>query len=487
MKLKELLKETNYKIVQGSDTTEIKGLTIDSRQVKEGDLFIATKGRDADGHDFIEMAVEKGASAVLVDNDRTNKYKGDQSVPVISVDDTRDILSMISNRFYGYPANKLNLIGVTGTNGKTSVTVILDHVLTLLGHRTGLIGTIANYSGGEELDINRTTPTTPDCIELAQLLSVMAKNEVSDVIMEASSMGLKTKRVKDLSFSVGIFTNISPEHLDDHKTMEDYKSSKLMLFKQSEKAVVNIDDDYGKIIADESTGSILKYGIKNEECDLRAENITYAENGVSFDMCYDDKQFKVTLKIPSEFAIYNVLAVAGACLQMGIDFAKLEIPIQDEIVVPGRYDVITSPQGFTGIIDYAHTEVALRNLLSAVKANPVYKRIISVFGCGGDRDPSKREPMGMVSGEIADYTIVTSDNPRTEDPESIVKMVEDGVKKSGGDYEAVVDRKEAIAAAVKMAKEGDAIVIAGKGHETYQILKDKTISFDDKKVFESLI
>ena len=488
MKLKELLNDMEYTIVQGSVDTQITGLTIDSRKVTKGSLFVAIQGRDFDGHKFIPMAVEKGAAAVLVDNNKANDRESGTSpdaFPVISVQDTRDVLSRISNEFYGHPEKSFNLIGVTGTNGKTSVTVILNHVLTLLGHKTGLIGTIANYCGDEVLDVERTTPTTPDCIELAQIMRLMADKGAQDMIMEASSMGLKTKRVKELTFDVGVFTNISPEHLDDHKTMEDYKVSKLMLFKQSQKSVVNIDDDFAQSIVDVSE-STLRYGIKNKKlCDLYADNIEYTNDGVSFRMVYGAEHFKVKLMIPSEFAVYNVLAVAGTCLQLGIEFKDLEGPIQDEIVVAGRYDIVQTERGFTGIVDYAHTEVALENLLNAVKANPSYRRVISVFGCGGDRDPTKREPMGKVSGTIADYTIVTSDNPRTEDPKSIVDMVEVGVKEAGGDYQVVVDRGDAIKTAIDMASEGDAIVIAGKGHETYQILADRTIDFDDKEVFQS--
>ncbi len=491
MILSDLLSDIDYSIIQGRNDTVVSGLAIDSRKVKTGDLFIAIKGMTTDGHEFITNAVERGASVILIDNDRKKDIRlqtGPQQVTVVSVRDTRDILSKISNTYYDKPAEKFNLIGVTGTNGKTSVTVILDHVLKLLGHKTGLIGTIANYCGEEVIDVDRTTPTTPDCIELAQIMSYMAEHDVDDVIMEASSMGLKTKRVKDITFEVGVFTNISPEHLDDHKTMEDYKASKMMLFEQSKKTVVNMDDELAQDIADISNGPCLKYGIKKKgPSDLVAESISFTGEGVSFRMMYGIEQFKVNLKIPSEFAIYNVLAVVGTCLQLGIPFKDLEGPIQDEIVVPGRYDIVSAPQGFTGIIDYAHTEVALENLLQAVKANPAYKKVISVFGCGGDRDPSKRAPMGRVSGDVADYTIITSDNPRTEDPQLIVDMVEDGIRKTGGEYEVIVDRRAAIEKAVKMAEEGDAVVIAGKGHETYQILKDKTIDFDDKEIFQSLI
>lgn len=497
MKLTTLLQDTSYSLAQEYNDIEISGLTIDSRKVKDGDLFIAVKGRDADGHKFIQMALEKGAAAVLIDLDMEDVVRSNMAnligsinidkFPIASVANTRDNLSIITNRFYDFPANKFKLTGITGTNGKTSVAVILNHVLTLLGHKTGLIGTIANYLDDEEIDIDRTTPTTPDCIELGKIMRMMADKNVDDVIMEASSMGLKTKRVKSLTFDVGIFTNISPEHLDDHKTMEDYMASKLMLFKQSKASVINIDDEFGKAIVGQCLGSVITYGIHSKDSDILAENIKYESDGVRFDMVYGKERFEVSLIIPSEFAIYNVLAVAGACLQMGISFSQLERPIQDEIVVPGRYDIVSAPSGITGIIDYAHTEEALRNLLIAVKANPSYKRVISVFGCGGDRDPSKREPMGRTSGELADITIVTSDNPRTEDPVAIAKVVEKGVAESGGNYELIVDRKKAIARAVEIAQPGDAVVIAGKGHETYQILGDKTINFDDKDVFKSLI
>ena len=502
MKLKDLLSEFEHSVVlQGNIDADITGLAIDSRKVKSGDLFIAIKGRDSDGHDYISMAVQNGANALIIDNDKSEYCKNEiksgsceikaddkiSSVSFIGVKNTRDVLSKISNHFYGYPAKKFNLIGVTGTNGKTSVTVILRHILNSLGRKTGLIGTIANYCGDEVVNIDKTTPTTPDCVELAQIMETMAQNDVEDVIMEVSSMGLKTKRVRDLTFDVGVYTNISPEHLDDHGSMDDYKRSKRMLFEQSKKSVVNIDDDYAEEIVKVS-GPCLKYGIRKKgPADLYADSISYSNEGVSFRMMFGIEQFRVTLNTPSEFAVYNVLAAAGTCLQLGIPFKEIREPIQDEIIIPGRYEILQAEGGFTGIIDYAHTEVALENLLRAVKANPSYNRVISVFGCGGDRDPGKREPMGKVSGENSDYTIVTSDNPRTEDPQKIVDAVEEGIKKVSDNYEVIVDRKQAIKRAVEMAEKDDVIVIAGKGHETYQILKDKTIDFDDKEIFQSFI
>jgi len=494
MKLKDLVKDIAHNVIQGSDDLQVSGLAIDSRNAEKNFLFIAVKGYNKDGHEFIPMAYERGATAFLIDTDREKSAEAfsdglidSDDITIISVNNTRDVLSKISNRYHNDPADNFNLIGVTGTNGKTSVTVILDHVLKKLGRKTGLIGTISTRCGDDIIDFSKTTPTTPDCIELAKMFEYMADNGVEDVIMEVSSMGLKTKRVASLLFDVGIFTNISPEHLDDHKTMKDYQDSKLMLFKRSGKTVVNMDDDYAQNVVDVS-GPCLKYGIRKKgPCDLVAESISYYGDGVSFRMMYGIEQFMVKLKVPSEFAVYNALAVVGACIQLGIPFKDLEEPIQDEILIPGRYDIVSTPGGYTGIIDYAHTEVALKNLLYAVTSNPSYNSVISVFGCGGDRDPHKRGHMGRISGEIADYTIITSDNPRSEDPQKIIDMIETGIKETEGDYEVINDRKDAIKKAIEIAEEGDAIVISGKGHETYQILGEITIDFDDKEVFCSFI
>ncbi|MDR0817645.1 MAG: UDP-N-acetylmuramoyl-L-alanyl-D-glutamate--2,6-diaminopimelate ligase [Clostridiales Family XIII bacterium] len=514
MKIETLFDGIDYKLLSGDPDTEITGINIDSRLVKKGDLFVATVGRNSDGHDYIDKAAEQGAAAVLVQSDYS--YKEYLNATIIATSDTREVLSKLVNNFRGEPSKRFNLIGITGTNGKTSTAAMIDHILSTEGHKTGLLGTIDNYCGGEVIETLRTTPTTPDCIELGEIMTLMADNKVDDLIMEVSSMGLKAGRVTACDIDIGVFTNLSPEHLDDHGTMEDYKASKLRLFDIAKKAVINADDPVAEEAIAKAKGEVLTYGLeqysriprnihekhppnsvnsaRNTRTDaqacLIASDVEYTGSGVSFTAAYTDPEGKahvntVSTVTPSEFAIYNALAAMGAAILSGIAPGAAAKALSDMGGVAGRYEVITSENGISAIIDYAHTAKALENLLEAVRAVPAYKRIISVFGCGGDRDPSKRAPMGEISGRLADYSVITSDNPRTEDPVYIVKQVEEGIKKTGRTrpayYEAEPDRRAAIELAVSIAEPGDAIVIAGKGHEDYQILGTGKIHFDDRE------
>jgi UDP-N-acetylmuramoyl-L-alanyl-D-glutamate--2,6-diaminopimelate ligase len=519
IEIAKLFEGIDHEIQSGDPQTEITGINIDSRLVKKGDLFVATVGKKSDGHDYIEKAIEKGAAAILIRSDHaeTTSLRAERGypaqdraadflsgIPVIAVPDTRAILSKLVNRFRGEPGKKFNLIGITGTNGKTSTAAMIDHILRTEGHKTGLLGTIENYCGGEIIETLRTTPTTPDCIELGEIMRLMADSKVDDLIMEVSSMGLKTGRVAAIDFNIGVFTNLSPEHLDDHGTMEDYKASKLMLFGQSQKSVINADDPIAEEAIAKAKGEVLIYGIRREQNghitgSLTAKNIEYNGGGVRFTAIYTDAagqttESAVSLDTPSEFAVYNALAATGAAILSGIAPEDAAKALSSMGGVPGRYEVITSESGISAIIDYAHTAKALENLLEAVRAVPAYKRILSVFGAGGDRDPSKRAPMGEISGRLADYTVITSDNPRTEDPARIVKQVEEGMQQAGrsrpADYEVEQSRRAAIELAVSIAEPGDAIVIAGKGHEDYQIIGEEKIHFDDReevrKAFASL-
>jgi UDP-N-acetylmuramoyl-L-alanyl-D-glutamate--2,6-diaminopimelate ligase len=315
----------------------------------------------------------------------------------------------------------------------------------------------------------------------------MAEANVDDLIMEVSSMGLKTGRVNALTFDVGVFTNISPEHLDDHKTMDDYRASKLKLFPLSEYAVVNADDPFSSVIRNNARGKVLGFAIKNkEESGLFAENIAYTGGGVSFDMVYGSGAARISLGTPGEFAVYNALAAAGAALELGVEFSRIAAALREKIDIPGRFEVIQSVGGVSAIVDYAHTTEALENLLTAVRGNPRYSRVISVFGCGGDRDPGKRAPMGRISGKLADYTVVTSDNPRTEDPLVIIDGIVEGIQTTDADYEVEPDRQKAIEKAIARATPGTAIVIAGKGHEDYQIIGRENIHFDDREVVRTI-
>ncbi|MDR1953290.1 MAG: UDP-N-acetylmuramoyl-L-alanyl-D-glutamate--2,6-diaminopimelate ligase [Clostridiales Family XIII bacterium] len=494
MRLDELFDGIEYGFIQGDMDVDVTDISIDSRLTEKGDLFVATVGASADGHDYIEQAISRGAVAALIQSDRSERLPlsfpngAPQDFTILSVPDTREILSALVNRLCGDPARKFRLIGITGTNGKTSVAAMLDHILRFADHKTGLLGTIDNYCGGEALRVRRTTPTTPDCVELGHIMSQMAEANVDDLIMEVSSMGLKTGRVNALTFDVGVFTNLSPEHLDDHKTMEDYRASKLKLFPLSEYAVVNLDDPFSAVVRKNARGEVLGYAIKNKEgSGLFAENISYTGDGVSFDMVYEleESAERVSLGTPGEFAIYNALAATGAALRLGVAFPQIAAALREKIDIPGRFEVIRSG-GISAIVDYAHTAEALENLLTAVRGNPRYSRIISVFGCGGDRDPGKRAPMGRISGRLADYTVITSDNPRTEDALAIIDGIVAGIQNSGGDYEVELDRQKAIEKAIAGATPGTAVVISGKGHEDYQIIGHEKIHFDDREIVRTV-
>jgi UDP-N-acetylmuramoyl-L-alanyl-D-glutamate--2,6-diaminopimelate ligase len=491
MKLDDLLKGSGHRLVSGSGDVDILGVAIDSRLVKPGDLFVATVGREADGHDYIPMAAANGAAAALIARGRESDIGLEAvagSFSVASAPNTRAALSGIVNRFHGEPSRRFTLIGVTGTNGKTSVATMIDHALERSGRRTGLLGTIENYCLGEVMDVRRTTPTNPDCVELGEIMTRMADAGVEVLTMEATSMGLKMGRVSGCDFDVAVFTNLSPEHLDDHGTMEDYKASKLMLFGMAKSAVINADDPAADDFAAAAAGPVTRYGVKDgDRCDLWAEGVEYAPGGVGFDMAAKgrgasgEERARVELATPAEFAVYNALAAAGACLAVGMELRDIAAYLSEDIEIAGRYQVIRSDDGVSVIIDYAHTAGALENLLGAVRSNPSFGRLISVFGCGGDRDPGKRAPMGEISGRLADRTIITSDNPRTEDPLAIIAQAEEGVRASGGAYEIEPDRAKAIGKAVRSAAPGDVVVVAGKGHEDYQIIGREKIHLDDRE------
>jgi UDP-N-acetylmuramoyl-L-alanyl-D-glutamate--2,6-diaminopimelate ligase len=491
MRLKELFEGIVCRYIQGNSQCSIKSIQIDSRLIEEGDIFVAIPGANADGHDFAVTAAMEGAAAILVcDEGKTERIlaKIPEETAILIVEDTRAILSKIVNRFYGHPSEKFALIGITGTNGKTSTAAMADHILSKLGKKTGVLGTIDNHIGGEVMQTRRTTPTTPDCVELGEIMNEMAIKDVDALIMEVSSMGLKTNRVADCRFDVGVFTNISPEHLDDHGTMNDYKESKMMLMLMVPQVVVNLDDELSSEILDRTKATVIGFGIgARDHPGIYAENIEYLLNTVSFTVVYNAvggkrKRLKTSVSTPSEFAVYNALAALGICIALGIDLESAAEALSEPIQISGRFETIHSDTGVTAIVDYAHTAKALEKLLMAVRANPQYLRVISVFGCGGDRDSSKREPMGKISGTLADISIVTSDNPRMEDPETIVDEILVGMKRSSGVWEKETDRRKAIFRAIQIAEPGDVVVISGKGHEDYQILGKEKIHFDDKEV-----
>ncbi len=473
MKLYDILKDVNIKSVYNETNPQINSVTNNSRQCHSGSLFVAVRGFQTDGHKYIKSAVENGAVAVVAE-----EYTPDVKCVQIIVEESRKAEALISASFYGNPASKMKLIGITGTNGKTTVTYLVKHILDKCGFKTGLIGTNQNMIGDEILETGRTTP---DSIELQGIFSEMVKKGVEYCIMEVSSHALELDRVYGCIYEVGAFTNLTQDHLDFHHTMENYANAKAKLGEISRNAVVNADDFYAKTILSKADCNVLTYSV-DEKSSLRAQNIDMTSAGVDFNV--DDVHFH--LSIPGSFSVYNALCVIGIAKALGIDENKISEYLSDAHGVKGRAEVVKTNTDYTVIIDYAHTPDGIENILSTVRGF-AEGRVIVVFGCGGDRDNTKRPIMGEIAGKIADLCVVTSDNPRTENPMRIIEMVEDGVKKSGCEYVVIESRYEAIRYALENARAGDVVVLAGKGHETYQILNTGTIHFDEREVVYEIL
>lgn len=481
MELKNLLKNVEYQCLNKGKELEVNGINVDSRLVESGNMFVAIDGYADDGHKYIDCAIENGATVILINKNRKVELKKD--ITIISVNNTRKVLPTIVNNFYSCPTKKFELIGVTGTNGKTSITTMLKYIYRRIGKKVGLIGTINNYINEEIVDVEKNTPTTPNCIELGRIFDKFVKEDVNVAFMEVSSMALKFRRVDGCDFDTVVFSNISPEHLDNHKTMEDYIQSKMRLFPMGKRAVINADDAIYERVYKECPSHVVRYGIKNiEKCDLYADNIEYYKDSVVFKIHYGDMVKKVEINIPSEFAIYNTLAVIGVCMLDNLDIDDVVNYLKDNIEIAGRFERLKVDEEFSIIIDYAHTPAALENLLKSIKSNNSYERVISVFGCGGDRDVSKRSVMGSISQKNSDFTVITSDNPRTESEMKIIRDILEGVDENINNFYVEPDRRKAINYALKIARKGDVVVIAGKGHESEQLLNGYKIEFNDKKV-----
>ncbi len=459
-------------------TDEIKDIDItsiayDSRKVKDGSVFVCIKGYETDGHRYAKTAVDNGA-AIIVAEDRL-----DLDVPVIYVENSRRALAELACTFYDNPSEKFKLIGITGTNGKTTITYLIKSILEHCGKQVGIIGTNQNIIGDKVLLTKSTTPTTPNSLELQQLFSEMVHYGADYVVMEVSSHALDLDRVYGCSFDVGVFTNLTRDHLDFHKTMENYLNAKAKLFKMSAKGVVNYDDDGGKTIVERAEcADILRTGL-NDGCDLRAQNIRITTRGSQFDMIYNGNTYSASVGIPGEFSVYNAVCAAGAALQSGIGIEDVIDGLRTATGVVGRVEVVPTDTDYTVIIDYAHTPDGLENIIRCVKGF-AEGRVITLFGCGGDRDNTKRPIMGEIAGRLSDFCIVTSDNPRTEDPDAIIDEIEVGIKSTGADYIRICDRRKAIAYGLDMAKSGDVLILAGKGQETYQIIGKEKFDFDER-------
>ncbi len=479
MTLSELLKDVNIKKIDGGGSMKISGIACDSRKVKPGNVFVCITGYETDGHKYAKSAVENGAVAVVAEHDLPTV-----DVPCVIVDNTRKAMSEMAATFYDYPYKKFKLIGITGTNGKTTTTYLIKSILEHLGKKVGLIGTNQNMIGDMIMETSRTTP---DSLELMQLFDMIASHNVDYVVMEVSSHALALDRVTACTFDVGAFTNITQDHLDFHKTMEEYLATKSILFNICNTGVVNKDDARSEyLIENARCRNMITYGI-NQDCDLKASNIILNEDGVKFDINYGGMEEHVDLPIPGEFSVYNALTAIGCCMAENIPLDLAVDGLHSAKGVKGRIEIVRTPgTNYTVIIDYAHTPDGLLNVINAIRGF-AKGRIVTLFGCGGDRDASKRPIMGKIAGELSDFCIVTSDNPRTEDPEKIIKQVVEGVKQTDCDYEVITNRFSAIEYALDHAKKNDIILLAGKGHETYQVLGKDTIKFDEREIVQKLL
>ena len=488
MELKNILVGLNNLKVRGSLDLNIDHIQNNSKKIVANDMFVAIKGFESNGHEHIAEAIKNGAKVIMAEQDEMDKNKLKEipeDITVIIAEDTRYALAIAASNYYGNPSRKMKLIGVTGTKGKTTTTYMIKEILEKSGIKVGLIGTVASYVGDKKIADNENT--TPESLKLQEIFSKMLEEKCQAVVMEVSSQSLKMERVAGCDFDYGIFTNFAEDHISskEHPDMEDYFNSKVKLFKMCKKGFINADDIYAitipKLVPE---CDISTYGIDNY-CNLLAKDITVTNQYVDFKVKLGDKNERIKVSIPGRFSVYNSLAAIAVALQFGCNSENIKEALLN-IRVPGRSELVDNKLGLTIMIDYAHTPESLEKILSSVK---VYTkgRVISVFGCGGDRDKNKRPMMGEVSGRVADYTIITSDNPRTEDPNEIVLEIEKGIKKTKGKYECIVDRREAIKKAISIAKKNDIIVLAGKGHEQYQEINKVRYPFDEKEIVNNII
>jgi len=481
MNLVSILKEIDYEIIQGKTDIEINKINYDSRKVKEFDIFVCIKGYATDGHKYIDKAIENGAKIVVIQDDVEIK---ENKITIIKCSDTRKVLALMASNYYENPSSKMKVIGITGTNGKTTTAFMIKDILEANNNKVGLIGTIANYIGNEKIHTERTTP---ESLELQELFSEMVNKGVEYCVMEVSSHSLELDRVYGVKFEVGIFTNLTRDHLDFHKTFENYYKAKFKLFERCGIRIINIDDNYGKQVSNDlndlKAKNVYSFSVK-EHSDFKAFDEEMGSRDIKFKLNLQ-KNEQFILNIPGEYNIYNALGAIITCYKLGIPKVAIKNGIE-KVVVPGRCERVANEYNlpYEIIIDYAHTPDGLDNILKTAKAFTSGK-LISLFGCGGDRDKVKRPQMGKISTDIADVTIITSDNPRSEKPMDIIKDIQVGLNEDK--YIVIENRKEAIKKAINIANKGDVIVIAGKGHETYQILKNETIHFDEREVVKEIL
>ncbi len=472
MKLKELLKDIAVLESTADPELEIPNVYYDSRKVTEGSLFVAISGFASDGNRFIPMAMSKGAAVVVT------AKKPEIDVPYVLVESDRLALAKLGCNFFDHPAKSMTVIGVTGTNGKTSSTLLLKQLLEkVLGAKVGLIGTMANMIGDEEIPTERTTP---ESFELQALFARMRDAGCTHVVMEVSSHAVTLERIGGIRFDIAAFTNLTEDHLDFHKTMDAYCDAKAELFRRCDRAVVNADDSYASRILEAAQCPVLTTSVSGAG-GLRAENLELLSEGISFTSLCGEEKAAVHLPIPGRFTVYNALTVIGIAKQLGISLEDSAEALKTAEGVKGRVEVVPTPETpYSVLIDYAHTPDGLENVLSSVK-DFCKGRLIAVFGCGGDRDPIKRPIMGRIGVQLSDIAIITSDNPRTEDPMVIIEDILKGVNQEHGEYIVMEDRRSAIRYAMDIAKKDDIIVLAGKGHETYQEINGHKYNLDERE------
>ena len=473
MRLTELIEKFETEI-HGDSDIEISGIAYDSRKVKPGYLFIAIKGYETDGHKYIDSAVANGAVAVI----------GEDCVECgctyVKVKDSRKAMALCGAAYYGNPQDKIKIIGITGTNGKTTTTYLIRQILMLKGHRCDLIGTNQIIIGDEVIESSRTTP---ESLDLFEIFGKMAESGGEYVVMEVSSHSLELDRVYGVTFETSLITNITQDHLDFHKTMENYANAKAKLFTVSKTGAANADDDYADVIMDKATCKMLTYSIDSKS-DIKAENLKMSERGVIFEIAPNGENSEIRLGIPGKFSVYNALGAICVCLNLGIDISDIQKGLVLAKSVKGRIEVVHTSTPYTVIIDYAHTPDGMENIISAVRGF-AKGRVITVFGCGGNRDSSKRPKMGKIAEDLSDIVVVTSDNPRCEVPGDIIKDILAGMEKDN--HIVVENRKDAIRKAMEIAQEKDIIILAGKGHETYQEIEHVKYDFDERAVVKEIL
>ncbi len=482
MRLTQLLERLRYEVSQGSDGINVTELINDSRKVTEGSVFVCISGAVSDGHAFARDVAEKGAAALVVEKD----VDVPKNVTVIRVEDTRYALALMSAAYFGYPAEKLKVIGITGTKGKTTTTYMVKSILEGVGHKVGLIGTIEALIGGRSIPANNTTP---ESYTIHKYFAEMVEAGCDSVVMEVSSQGLMLHRTAGIMFEIGIFTNLGEDHIgpNEHKDFEDYKRCKGILFTQCRLGIANVDDPWYEDVFKGATCKVETFGF-TEKADLRAVDIEHITRPGYLGVRYHVSglmDFDVEIDIPGDFSVYNSLTAIAVCRHFDVPVENIQKALK-VAKVRGRIEMVKVSDEFTMMIDYAHNAMSLESLLHTLRD---YKpeRIVTIFGCGGNRSKTRRYEMGEVSGRMSDFTIITSDNPRFEEPQDIIDDIITGIKKTDGEYIAVCDRKEAIRYSIEHGRPGDVIVLAGKGHETYQEIKGVKYDMDDRILVKEVL